>query len=400
MYTQATPPVAEPIVVNLSPPEVKAAAGGQPVEVVAEVRNAGSTMDHYDIEIEDLDPSWYTITVKSVSLFPGESAAVPIMIHPPTGKETRAGHHAFVAVARSHADPTLAGKTNGAVQVGAYVVFRMELAPARFTGRVGKYKLKMANGGNSELQLDLQPRDHNSKLNYGLQKTDRLIQPGGTMVTPLSVKPKGFHLVGPGDRYNFSVIGKPVEGAPEDAREVHGELIHKPLFATWKFPLLVLAVLVMLGLFLALRPDVEFCSPTARGGLGPFVRSNVGFLYGAVCTGYVVTPDVQPDRTPTSGHKFDETTFNSGAGYVEVRDKYGDTIGQAEEHEWYDKNGVSHQKTTRGQLMYFVEHDSNSKDGVPRIYFITNDGKAFTFVDCNPPHQFKSCDMAELAAPR
>ena len=399
MYTQSASAVAEPIVVNLSPPEVKVAAGGQPAEMVAEIRNAGTTVDQYSIEIENLDPSWYTITVQSVSLFPGDSAPIPIRIHPPKGKETRAGHHAFVVKARSHADPMLVGKTKGVVQVGAYAVFHMELAPARYTGRVGKYKLKMANGGNNELQLELEPKDPEANLKYGLKKSDPMIQPGATMVMPVSVKPKGFKLVGEGEKYKFSVVGRPVDGAPEDAKEVQGELIHKPLFASWKLPLIVLAALLVLGLFLTIRPDVDFCSQTARTGLGPFLRSNVGFLYGMVCSGYIQAPNL-PSRTPSAGHKFDETTFNSGAGYIEVRDNYGDAIGQAEENEWYDENGISHQKTAKGQLMYFVEHEKTNPNGIPRIYFISQDGKAFTFVECNPPRQFRGCKMVELTAPK
>src|SRR3954463_9160146 len=131
MYTQPASAVAEPIVVNLTPPEVKVAAGGEPVEIVAEVRNAGTTVDQYSIEVENLDPSWYTITVQSVSLFPGDSAPIPIRLHPPKGSGTRAGHYTFTVRARSHSDPTMVGVTKGVLQVGSYSIFQVELAPKR-----------------------------------------------------------------------------------------------------------------------------------------------------------------------------------------------------------------------------------------------------------------------------
>src|SRR5438552_2178422 len=197
MYVQE----AKPIVVNLTPPEVKIEAGGQPVEIIAEVRNAGETADQYSLEIENLDPSWYTITGKSVALFPGDSAPIPIKIHPPRSKDTRAGHHAFQVVARSQADPMLVGKTKGIVVVGSYAVFNMELAPARATGYRGKYRLKLTNGGNNELQLGLETSDPEDNLKYKIKTAEPTIQSGSTMVMPLTVGLKGLHIVGEGDRY-------------------------------------------------------------------------------------------------------------------------------------------------------------------------------------------------------
>src|SRR5690349_19952404 len=58
---QAAPSMAEPISVNLPPPDGKVVAGGEPVEIVANLRNAWTTVDQYSLEVENLDPSWYTV---------------------------------------------------------------------------------------------------------------------------------------------------------------------------------------------------------------------------------------------------------------------------------------------------------------------------------------------------
>ncbi len=155
------PPSAssEPVVVQLTPPAIQIAAGSAPVEITANIRNAGATVDQYSIELENLDPTWYTITEQSVALFPGDSAPIVIRIHPPKSSNTRAGNYKFIVRARSHADPSLVGTTKGEIQVGGYTNFQVELAPKKFTGRKGKYRLNIANGGNSDAQLELTGRD-------------------------------------------------------------------------------------------------------------------------------------------------------------------------------------------------------------------------------------------------
>src|SRR5207249_8146183 len=73
----------EPITVSLSANVVRMAPGAEPVILVVDTRNSGSTVDQYRVEVDGLDPSWYTVLVKSVPLFPGDAAQVPIKLHPP-----------------------------------------------------------------------------------------------------------------------------------------------------------------------------------------------------------------------------------------------------------------------------------------------------------------------------
>jgi len=420
MYTQPTQAVAEPIVVNLTPPEIKAAAGGEPVDIIAEVKNAGSTVDQYTIEIENLDPSWYTIVVPSVSLFPGDSAPIPIRIHPPRGKDTRPGSHAFIVRARSHADPNLIGKTKGVVTIGSFAVFHVELAPKRVTGFRGNYKVTINNGANNDLQLALDAEDPDDSLSFKLKPPDPTISPNGKAVVPLVVSAKGFRLVGDEEKFKFNVTAHPVEGTAEDDKLVQGEFVQKPYFKGWKWPLVVLAALLLLLLALLIRPNINPCDNTfflfqgipsqarfyygllCRGG-GPTVVNNPKATPGAQTTGVVENPNPGPNehRFPTP-----EVTYRSGAGYTEVRDSgNGDSVGPPIEDEWYDANGVSHQRTTLGQLMYFLTcdkpdiKDASKCSGVltPHIYFIRNDGTTFTFTSCNPDRQFRTgCQMVEV----
>lgn len=384
---------ARPIQVDLTPPEVQIDAGGQPVEVLAEVRNGGEVADQYSIEIENLDPSWYTITDKSVALFPGDSAPIPIRLHPPKNRDTRPGPYTFQVVARSQADPMSVGRTRGILTVPRNDKWKTELAPARVTGYRGKYRLKISNAGNSEVQLGFETKDAEDNLTYKFKIPEPTIQPGNTTVVPLTVGRKGLNLVGEETRYKFNVIATPADGSPQDAQQMQAELAHKPPFKTWRLPLILLGLLLLLFAWLAFgstvtnaacsRNGVLFANWFAPGGVFYVVRQ-------LACQGYADPPS--SSRQPTDGHKFDEGTFKSGPGFIEVRDQHGDSVGQAEEDEWYE-NSVAHQRTANGQLMYFL------KDGIARIYFVGKDGKAYTFTECNPAGQFKNCKMVELKHP-
>lgn len=420
MYTQPTQATAEPIVVNLTPPEIKAAAGGEPVDIIAEVKNAGTTVDQYSIEIENLDPQWYTVVVPSVSLFPGDSAPIPIRIHPPRGKDTRPGHHAFVVRARSHADPNLIGKTKGVVIIGSFAVFHMELAPKRVTGFRGNFKLTINNGANNDLQLALNAEDADESLKFNLKPEDPTISPNSKVIVPMVVSAKGFRLVGDEEKFKFNVNAHPVEGTPEDDKQVQGEFVQKPYFKGWKWPLVILAALLLLLALAVIRPNLDPCSPTVFlfQGTPPQAR----FWYSLLCKANVIggnpTPVVTPSAnagidnydekidgientnpTPGEAHRYPtaEPHYNSGAGYTEVRDsKNGHAVGAPREDEWYDNYGVSHQKTANGQLIYFVQVDPKVAQGTPRIYFIRADGAVFSFQKCNPARQFINCEMVPI----
>lgn len=371
------PPSAssEPVVVQLTPPAIQIAAGAPPLEIQANIRNAGATVDQYSIEIENLDPTWYTITEQSVALFPGDSAPITIRIHPPKSTGTRAGNYKFIVRARSNADPSLVGTTKGEIQVGGYTNFQVELAPKKSAGRKGRYRLNISNGGNSEAQLELTGRDAESNLNYSFRPNNPTVQPGSRTVVPVSVKPQGIRLVGPQTTHRFSLLTRPVDGDEKDAKEVQGELVHKPLFKNWKGLIWLGAILGLLLCFVLVRPQINPCARQfflfpAPGGL-----SSARFYYNILCDNYDLSLG-GPKREALA-----EDQCGSAQGFSEIRKQHGDLVGGCTETEYYDNKlfpGTSnaHQKTTKGQLLYLRASG--------QIYFISDDDTMYAFVPKSP----------------
>lgn len=369
------PPMAgaEPIVVNLTPPEIKVAAGSAPVEIIANVHNATTTVDQYSIEVESLDPSWYTVTVQSVSLFPGDSAPIPIRLHPPKGSATRAGNYTFTVRARSHSDPTLVGITKGVLQVGSYSIFQVELAPKRVTAYRGKYRLTLSNGGNNEVQLDLDGRDPESDLNYSFRGKQPTVQPGSKLVVPVTVKRRGVHWIGQPRRYQFSINARPVDGDEKDAKEVVGELVQKPYFRGLRGPLLGLLLGLVL-LFLISPTFISLCMLPIPYPLSEvtcqyntFVR---GIFNGSTSGTPVATGPTQTPRSVATASAGGPVFQQGFARCHDASDANKQLIGNPLENEQnFDVAGNARQATTNGTLI-FVRANPQSTEG--DVYFIAN----------------------------
>lgn len=384
MMMQPPPTSTEPIVINLTPPEVKIAAGGEPVELIAHVRNAGSTVDQYSIELENIDPSWFTIMVQSVSLFPGDSAPIPIRLHPPKGSATRAGHHTFIVRARSHADPSLLGVTKGVINVSSYAIFQIELAPKRVTGSRGKFRLNISNGGNNEAQLELTGRDPESKLGFRFQKAAPTLQPGTKLSMPMTVRPRGLRLVGEVTKYPFAVTARPVDGTDKDAKEVEGELVHQPRFKSWKMPLIFLAALLLILGWITFKPPINPCD--IRYYI-PYQAGSAPFYAGMLCRGNNFAP-----FTPVEEAKVGCT---SGPGFTEVRTAHEAIVGECVEDEWGDELGNVHQRTQKGELLYILKPPND-----PEIYFFDQDKRIFAFVRPDDPGAtFEDSEAIEVKKP-
>lgn len=243
------------ISLTLNPTDVEWAAGSPPVQLTAEVQNVGVTVDKYDIEIEGLEPSWYTVSVQEAALFPEDKAPILIKINPPMGADTPAGHYVFELRARSQAHPNLVESTMGVF----YVVPKQDYdivvnEPQRITGRSGQYSLTLSNEGNVGIRLDMSATDPDGALSYKFQVPDPkvVVQQHSTAKVTLAVKPKKPKLIGPKQIYQFDVIARALgadkdQDPSNDFKTAQGTLMYTPYLANWRLPgASILAALVFL----------------------------------------------------------------------------------------------------------------------------------------------------------
>ena len=86
-------------------PDSLVAKVGDSVESNLTLHNSGQTIDQLTISVEGLDPSWYTLPVSSVALFPNDEDNLKIVLEPPKTNKISAGSYPFHIRVSSQADP-------------------------------------------------------------------------------------------------------------------------------------------------------------------------------------------------------------------------------------------------------------------------------------------------------
>src|SRR6476659_5837342 len=93
----------EQLVITLTPERVTVTAGGEEAQVIAVIHNQTSVIDSYSLDIPELDPTWYTLPMRTVALFPGEQKTLNISMRAPGNADTLAGRYDYTLRARSAA---------------------------------------------------------------------------------------------------------------------------------------------------------------------------------------------------------------------------------------------------------------------------------------------------------
>lgn len=290
-------------------------ASGESLGIVFTVTNAGPVVDAFQLTMQNVDPTWYTLSPAQISLFPGDEADVNVQIHPPVGPSARAGTYAFQLLATSLDSPTDFTTVNITLTISAESELELELEPQRIVGRKGVYTLTLTNEGNVQRAVVLHPTDPDERLSFvfgeaqstpiaqGGRRSDpnaptekievstgtavgenllasrlltEITSPGGddpqgslavtlppssTVQIPVTVAPTKRIWFGPELNLRFEVAATPpgVEWEAYQAKRIMGELVYNPVFSWWsKMPMIlrrllaILFPLLLLGLLLYL----------------------------------------------------------------------------------------------------------------------------------------------------
>ena len=114
-------------------PTALAVTAGDTVEASATLRNLGQTVDQLTISIDGLDPSWCTLPVSSVALFPNDQDNLKIILHPPKTAETTAGSYPFRINVTSQENPEETATVDLTIEIQTLPEMELSLSPPRIT---------------------------------------------------------------------------------------------------------------------------------------------------------------------------------------------------------------------------------------------------------------------------
>jgi uncharacterized membrane protein len=238
-------------------------APGESVEATVTIRNQSQVVDQFDIRIQGLDPTWWTLSTPSVSLFPGDQGEAKLTIHPPKEADAKAGSYSFQVRAVSQANPEEMTEEEAYLILRGFLVWDVEMSPTKVVGESGTYRLTASNSGNTDITLILEGKDPEESLNYTFSRDKVTVPAGESVLITLKVRPKKGEK---GELYSFQVLFRPAEAKvpSKEVKTINGQLEYQRRRShAWKWILLVLAILAAafaIWKFILQVPVIDFAA--------------------------------------------------------------------------------------------------------------------------------------------
>ena len=195
------------------------------------VRNTGTVVDQFTVEVLGDARAWARVEPATVNLLPNEESTVVVLFQPPRSHETAAGMVPFGIRVSSREDPAGSVVEEGTVEVGTFTDIRIELIPRKTRGRrQARGELAVDNLGNHPVPLMIDADDPERSLRFRPAHTDLTLQPGTTTFVGFVIHPERRFLRGPERTHPFQVR---VTGASVAPIIAEGAMVQEPLLPKW-----------------------------------------------------------------------------------------------------------------------------------------------------------------------
>ena len=232
---------------SVAPSSLEVPAVGQAVETTLTVQNKGSVVDQVLIEVEGLNPQWYTLSVSSVSLFPGDQDQVTIRLQPPKDPTIKAGDYPFTVKLTSKADPQNRTTIAGQLTIRPQVSYAFEVTPQRATARrQAKFRITLTNAGNADVRFSLSASDREESCVFKFDTPEPSVPARSKRQVALSVRPHRGWILGPLKNYDLTISAAPL-GSGVEPRKAAAQLQHRPLLSSLRPVWRVLKWLITVG---------------------------------------------------------------------------------------------------------------------------------------------------------
>ena len=195
--------------VSVSDDQLEAEPGSDVTSTIT-IRNAGSVVDVFTVEIAGLDESWVDLSVSSVSLFPGDQSTSELKITVPRDGTALAKKYPFTVKVASRKDPSQTVDVECALDVGAYHELKATIDPPQASGGSGKYSVLLSNTGNAELSVTLEGSDAQGSSSFTYSQRTARIPAGQThtvTVTVVAKQPSAKRAAAPHRFYHSGISG-------------------------------------------------------------------------------------------------------------------------------------------------------------------------------------------------
>ncbi|MFF2188038.1 hypothetical protein [Streptomyces sp. NPDC058155] len=258
-----------------------AAAPGEETALPLQVLNSGRTVEEYRFEVVGACAAWSAVEPSVLSLYPGDSGTVSLMLRPPRDSTVPAGETPFGIRVVPTSEESGTVVPEGRVTVLPFTETTAELVPRSSHGsRSGQHRLAVDNRGNTPVtvRLGAQPGTELARVDFAVPELQ--IEPGRAEFGKLRVRPAKRMWRGTPVTHPFQVFATPRVAEDQEPLEpvlLDGSYQQEPILPRWLPRALVVAAVVLIALiglwYALLRPAVK---SAAREAVTPdAVRSAV-----------------------------------------------------------------------------------------------------------------------------
>lgn len=293
--------------VTLVTPSIAVEPGAE-VGVEVRVRNTGTVVDEFTLDVVGDAAAWATVDPLTISLFPGAEGTSRILFRPPRAATTPPGATTFGLRARSREDPAGSAVEEGSIDVAAFVEPFAELVPRTSRGSRGAtHELAVDNRGNIRLNAQVEASDADRLLTFDVNPPGVVVDAGMAGFTKVRLKPAQRFWRGQPKSRSFQVVVTPEGRLP---LTLDGTTLQEAVLPSW-FGRLVMAILVaVIGSVLlwafVLRPSIESAVGLAVASPMASLRDDVNGALGAAGLPTMAPPGepasagTEPTLTPPS----------------------------------------------------------------------------------------------------
>ena len=238
---------------------------GQSVSITVKVRNTGSVVDEFALDVLGDAAAWAAVEPPTVNLFPGAEAEAKAVFRPPRAAATPSGLVPFGLRARSREDPAGSAVEEGSVTVGAFMDPHAELVPRTSRGSgSGSHDVAVDNRGNTRLSAEIEATDADQQLKFDVKPPAVVVEPGMAGFAKVKVMPARKFWRGQPKTRPFQLFIKPEGGLPIT---LDGTLLQESVLPPWFLKALLLALLAIVALVIfwlfLLKPSIQTAASEA-----------------------------------------------------------------------------------------------------------------------------------------
>jgi hypothetical protein len=232
--------------------------GGQ-VSAQLRVRNTGSVVDQFNLQVLGDAQAWATIAPPTLSLFPGAEETATVTFEPPRSSQVPAGHMPFGVRVFSKEDPQGSVVEEGALDIAPFSDVFAELVPRTSRGRGGAtHDLAIDNRGNATLNATISAGDPDRLLNFEVVPPGIVADAGTASFAKVRVRPRRRFWRGPSQTRPFNVL---VESPGVASVGVDGTMVQESILPPWFMRAVALVIgaivaLILLWVFLV-KPAIQ-----------------------------------------------------------------------------------------------------------------------------------------------